>query len=234
VNGTVPPKNAKRGPLVEYLPAIYHRQPFLTQFLLPFEELFHRRDNPAPPSPSDLRPLAELIDNFDRIFDPDPEGAPDDFLPWLASWTAFSLRFDLTGSEQREFLKQIIPLYRRRGTPENLKDLIRVFTKSWPEIDDGPSARPSKRPGAEPTDPAEAPCPHFFSVKIVLPMRTPESPGPANVLRQIGIARAIIELEKPAHTEYKLWPEFPSMRIGEHSTVGVDTLIGTIPKEREG
>ena len=45
------------------------------------------------------------------------------------------------------------------------------------------------------------------------------------------IARALIDLEKPAHTFYELIPVFPSMQIGRHSTVGVDTLLGTAQGE---
>jgi hypothetical protein len=47
----------------------------------------------------------------------------------------------------------------------------------------------------------------------------------------MNIARALIDLEKPAHTFYELVPIFPSMRIGWHSTVGVDTLLGTTQGE---
>ena len=47
-------------------------------------------------------------------------------------------------------------------------------------------------------------------------------------LRQIAITRALIELEKPAHTDYELDWIYPTMQIGVHSTVGVDTLLGTV------
>src|SRR2546430_10478235 len=57
---------------------------------------------------------------------------------------------------------------------------------------------------------------HFFRVTISLPRASQEAQE-----RQMAIATALIELEKPAHTAYKLEPIFPSMRIGrseEHTS----------------
>ncbi len=66
--------------------------------------------------------------------------------------------------------------------------------------------------------------PNHFSVTIRLPIATPDVQ-----LRQSAIARALIELEKPAHTSYDITLLFPTMQIGKTSTIGVDTLIGTGP-----
>ena len=46
--------------------------------------------------------------------------------------------------------------------------------------------------------------------------------------REMEIARSLIELEKPAHTFYELTVNYPSMQIGKHSTVGVDTILGVV------
>jgi phage tail-like protein len=216
--------------LLQHLPAIYAETAFLGQFLVAFEELLFGRDDGgkvggAPPAALE-RLIADLASHFD------PMAAPGDFLPWLASWTAFTLRFDLSQQQQRQFIAKVIPLYRRRGTKGNLIELLRIFTISEPEI----------------TEMATAERPHFFRVTVylapdlptallrvaMLPVAVLRAIGlpervlrPATVLRQIAIAKAIIELEKPAHTEFELDPVFPSMRIGVQSTVGVDTLLGT-------
>jgi hypothetical protein len=43
--------------------------------------------------------------------------------------------------------------------------------------------------------------------------------------------RAIIDLERPAHTYYELITIVPTLQIGKFSTIGKDTLLGDIPKE---
>jgi hypothetical protein len=75
--------------------------------------------------------------------------------------------------------------------------------------------------------------PHSFTVTIQLPPISAFAGHPADypgfIDRQTTIAHALIEAEKPAHTTYQLKPVFPSLQIGVHSTVGVDTLLGTAP-----
>ena len=67
--------------------------------------------------------------------------------------------------------------------------------------------------------------PHIFQVTIRLPRKDPKAQ-----LRQEEISRALIDLEKPAHTKYILHIQFPTMRLQHHSTIGIDTLLGTIPE----
>jgi len=50
---------------------------------------------------------------------------------------------------------------------------------------------------------------HFFTVTISL-----SRADPAVLERQMTIARALIELEKPAHTYYELQAVFPACRSG--------------------
>src|SRR5207244_1734063 len=56
----------------------------------------------------------------------DPARTPEGFLPWLAGWAALSLETDWSVVQQRAFLSRVIPLYRRRGTRENLRELLRI------------------------------------------------------------------------------------------------------------
>jgi P2-related tail formation protein len=201
---TKPPQSG----LLQYLPAVYQEDPFLGRFLLAFEKiLLGRPDSPAadPPDP-DLNPLGleQIIDGLARLYD--PQTTPDEFLPWLSKWTALSLRADMTPRQQRDFLAQIIRLYQYRGTQANLVELLGLFLSATPSIK------------VLDTDP-----PYFFRVTITLPQRQSES----FVRRQQEIANALIELEKPAHTDYTLTVNTPTLQINEHSTVGVDTMLGT-------
>ena len=198
--------------LLDHLPKIYREDPFLGCFLRAFEDLFSG--------------LEEKVADIATYFD--PKETPQEFLPWLASWTAFSLRFDLSVPQQRDFIAKIIPLYRKRGTKWSLEQLLKTFTVSMPTVTEGASAPPFQI-GVHSTIGKDATIgggvPHFFSVTVSLPERQ----APDKQLHQIAIANALIELEKPAHTRFELKPEFPSMQIGKHSTIGKDTLLGTVP-----
>ena len=181
------PQLAQRLPA--FLPAIYREDPFLARYLWAFEQA--------------LIDIEQRIDGLAQFFD--PAQARQDFLPWLSSWVAFTLRADFGLTQQRRFLARVAPLYRRRGTLQNLQELLTIFTR-----------------GGIPTiteDPAQ---PHYFHVAMRLPRDTPDVQ-----LRQSAIAHALIDLEKPAHTYYDLQLLFPTMQIGVTSTIGVDTLLGT-------
>lgn len=202
--------------LLDDLPAIYSQDPFLGQFLLAFEKvLVGIDDGVALPDPGVSAPgkgLEQEIGGLATYFD--PAQTPSAFLPWLAGWVALTLRADLTEIQQRGFLATIVQRYRRRGTMQNLVQLLSIFTVGQPVV-------------------TEDAAPHCFTVTIHLPPITafPGQPAayPPFIDRQITIAHAIISAEKPAHTSFTLNPVFPSLQIGVHSTVGVDTLIGTMP-----
>jgi phage tail-like protein len=249
--------------LLDYLPAIYHDdQEFLSAYLSAFERLLlGRNDGVSIPADStdpnasntvqpdvsntsaqslfdrmqagaEQRSLEETIDLISVLFD--PLNTPKDFLPWLAGWAALSLRADLDEGAQRGFIANIIQLYRRRGTKENLIKLLGIFTQTTPEIDE--EAVPSLFFKANfPQFKKETRHPlHFFKVSVVLP-----DPDEQTVRRKTEIAQALIEMEKPAHTFFELVTMFASMRIGSdyadyadyskvhkyRARLGVDTLI---------
>lgn len=173
------------------LPAIYRDDPFLARYLWAFERIF--------------LDIEQSIAQLPALFD--PAETPAEFLPWLSSWVAFTLRADFSPAQQRRFLARVASLYRRRGTKENLQELLTIFTRgAIPTIEEFPAR------------------PHFFRVTMRLPIDTPEA-----LLRQSAIAHALIELEKPAHADYELNLLFPTMQIEVTSTIGVDTLLGTDP-----
>ncbi len=218
--------------LMNYLPGIYQEDPFLGQFILAFEKLLLGTNEEATfPTSKGLEEiiasgeLEEIIANVALLFD--PHQTPEDFLPWLASWAALTLRADLPPLQQRDFIAQIIPLYRRRGTKENLLKLLKIFTVTQPKIEEMGDLE--CRIGIHSTVGVDMYLgggpPHFFQVTVTLP----QLDSSAEVQRQLEIVKSLIELEKPAHTYYELNPEFPSMQIGVHSTIGADTLLGIWP-----
>lgn len=177
--------------LIALLPAIYREDAFLGRYLAHFERL--------------LLGIEREVDTLSELFD--PMTAREEFLPWLSSWVGFALRADLTTAQQRAFLARIVSLYQRRGTSQNLQELLAIFTIGAPVI-------------TEP--PATSGLTHYFHVTVILPVAVPDV-----LQRQGAIARALIELEKPAHTHYDLELQHSTMQIGHTSTLGVDTLLGT-------
>src|SRR5205814_8738275 len=129
----------------DYLPEIYRDEAFLSRYLSAFEKILIGRDDgvivPDGAEGAYQRSLEETIAGIATLFD--PRITPAEFLPWLASWAALSLRADLDEKQQGDFLANIIRLYRRRGTKDNLIELLKIFTKTKPQVDE--DATPSKK-----------------------------------------------------------------------------------------
>lgn len=130
---------------------------------------------------------------------PEQPQAPEEFLPWLASWLAFSMRADLPETVHRDFIHNLTTLYHWRGTQENLKRVLEYFT--------GLKSTAS-------TVTVNSTDPHCFEVKVDLSALI-ASQALSDVPRLVEIAHALIRREKPAHTRYVLAPMFPSFRLGE-------------------
>ncbi len=147
--------------LLSYLPGIYHTD-FMSRFLGIFE--------------ATSLPIEWTIDNFDLFLSAGT--APDDFLPWLASW--FDITFDSTWTEEqrRTLLNEAHEIYARRGTVWALRRVLEIYTGVSPEIDDQDRK----------LDP--------FTFSVSIPLRKQD-------LEQ-GLVEALIEAHKPAHTNYTL------------------------------
>jgi len=150
-----------------------------------------------------------------RYFIPGPEApeedrAPAEFLEWLSSWVALTLREDWLEVERRRILAEIVPSYRRRGTPDGLKQILAAFT----------GVQPSMITIIEEDEHGGSWPPHYFQVRVKIP-------GILDLARWRSVLEPIIDLEKPAHTYYDLHlSPSATMRVGVTSTVGVDTLLG--------
>ena len=209
---------------IKYLPSIYQDNKFLEGFLLAFEQILTGVSDSNEVPGSDTQGLEEYIDNIHTYFHPGypsknnqidrKETAPTEFLPWLATWVALSLRDDWKEETKRRFISQIVPLYRMRGTKAGLTQILQLYTQEKVNI-------------YEFDDP-----PHYFQVELSLSDRS-------DLARTEAIARAIIDREKPAHTFYSLQLLFPTMRIInnpepdnpeglEPLLLGRNTLLGTL------
>jgi phage tail-like protein len=198
---------------LESLPAVFREADaagdgFLGRFLLAFEHVLHGLgDADVAGFP---RGLAEQLADAARHLD--PERTPREFLDWLAGWVALSLAEDWTEDEQRRFLARAVPLYRLRGTARGLIELLRAYTGDLPvtvyEFDN---------------------VPHYFQVELSLGLSLRDPDFEARKLRRQRTAMAIIDQQKPAHTFYAFrFRDVPTLQIGVHSTVGVDTVLGSV------
>jgi phage tail-like protein len=222
---------------LDSLPAIFRESSeddpeFLGRFLLAFEHVLtgvgeadrpgleETLDGIADPATGELR-LAGVY----RYFEPGPKApeeqrAPAEFLEWLSGWVALTLRADLDELRQRDFIARAASLYRLRGTKRGLEEILRIYTRLGVSVEElqGRMQVAVSRLGKDSFLGGGAP--HFFRVIVRL-----ATTSPAEISYQRQVVRAIVDAEKPAHTHYVLEVETPSLQIGVHSTVGVDTLL---------
>jgi len=224
------------------LPAIYQDDPegqlFLGRFLLAFEHVLTGIGDPDDPG------LEELLDGVrvgaahragaERYFDPglrpgrthagELEQAPSDFLPWLSTWVALTLRADVPDALQRELIAKAIPLYRKRGTRQGLEELIQIYTGMGVTIKEFRGNFQLEVASQLDVDTIlGGGTPFYFHVEVALPTGTRSAPQIAALRR---LLEAIIDAEKPAHTYYTLdFTDFPTMQLDVRATVDVDTLI---------
>ena len=196
------------------------------------------------------------IDHVAEYFDPD--GVPDRrFLEWLASWVDMTFYQDWSLETRRRLLRHAPELYRQRGTPAGLKQILWLIfgikveilehfrlrhwlflnnqstlggrSQLWGnQIINRLQLEENSRIGdfalVGTSDPEHDPFSlyaHRFSVFI------PRALSPPLKERQI---RAVIEDQKPGHTQYTLEKVESRFRVGVQSTVGMDTLVGTYPR----
>ena len=235
---------------LHYLPAIFGEDAFMGRFLLAFERIMTGTIDVTADGKRFLDELGleEIIERIPQFFDPlqihllfrdEAEPDPDkleadrrrlsEFLHWMASWVALSLRADWTAGQQKNFLANIVPLYRSRGTRANLIKLLTIYTGGAPTIDEGEITTFQiglRSTIGKDTIIGEPPA-HFFRVTV----RLGGVAIPAERDRKLQIARALIDLQKPAHTSYELKIASDTMKIGKRSTIGRDTLIGIEAEE---
>jgi len=249
--------SAKASSYLEYLPAIFQEgedgDAFVGRFLKIFEKLLSGIDDLAPDTlptdatelgydifklpiqlSSDINPgIEQTIDKIHEFFD--PELTPAEFLQWLAGWVALILREDWKPLPKRRLIKRIVPLYKKRGTKSGLLEYLRIFDLPNVQLDeDITGLYVGNAPGSEIKTAVGINTfvggllPHFFIVTI----RFSEITSLGFIQEMINETKAIIDLEKPAHTYYALRFDFPGIYVGNapgseiKTAVGINTIIG--------
>jgi phage tail-like protein len=100
---------------LQYLPPIYHDEPFLDMFLQGLETV--------------LTPIEQKVDNFDLYLD--PLVTPAFFLDQLAAWVNITLDERWSEIERRKLLARIGFIQKWRGTKKGLGEHIKMF---YPDV----------------------------------------------------------------------------------------------------
>lgn len=179
---------------LDHLPAFFREDPFAGRFLLAFEAVL---TGGTRFTDSDVEGLEQIVGRIADYLD--PQTTPEDFLPWLAGWVALSLRADWDADTKRGFIREIVPLYRQRGTLASLQRMLEIYLR--------PLGDDVTRDDVVIFDEFDEPA-HFFQVQLTL-----SDANPARLRGTQEIARAIIDQEKPAHTFYALKVVIPTMRL---------------------
>lgn len=105
-----------RSSYLQYLPAVYQEDDqsrvFLDRFLRIFQSTFDGMD--------------QTLDNLWTRFD--PMSVPGSWFNWLASWLAFPINPLWSDSQRRSTLKSAGQIYRLRGTPSGVQQLIKQYS----------------------------------------------------------------------------------------------------------
>lgn len=211
--------------LLDYLPEIYHEDAFLGQYLSAFEAILL-----GPPGGGEGGAAAGLEQKIRKVaayFD--PSETPTEFLQWLSGWVALSLRADLDAFRQREFIRNAVRLYGLRGTKKGLEEVVSIYTRLGASITEtGAPFRVESPPGSRVgvDTMLEGGAPFVFRVLINL-----STTDPAVLKKQREVVTAILDMEKPAHTQFILEVESPTMQIEDNSRVEVNTLLGEPPTD---
>ena len=220
---------------LRFLPRPFHDDPvsrdFLDRFLSYFDTVFAEVEHRITRFPAQLTPQGA------------PEGA---FLAWLAGWFDIEILASWSDATRRAFLAEAMALHRTRGTVAGLRAAIRLhlgLTAPMPALIEGFRVRSYAQRRAVGT----ADLPDGVLRIAGVPLTGPTVPGdtahrfvvvvPAArvpTAESRDALRRLVDLFRPAHTDWQLIAVGPGVRVGCQSTVGVDTLIGTYPDEPLG
>lgn len=162
-------------PLIDYLPAVYAGDQFTVRWTAAMDDV-----------------LATLINRIDCIHGyVDPLLAPDDFVPWLASWFGVLLDDSWSMSAQRAVIAEAVDLFRMRGTMAGLRRHLDVVVDGDVEITESGGTSWSIRPRPEPPNDVD----HWVFVVV-----RPRDPGTISE----AAVEAVIRASKPVHVAHRL------------------------------
>ena len=228
-----------RSTSLEHLPAAYRETPeaedFTERFLSMFDATIEQLDRA-------ITRAAALVD---------AQGVPDEVLPWLGAFLDLAFDSSWTPAERRALIARAPRLYRERGTPAGLAEIIELVTGVKPALVElGPDrafsslgaarvgstrlfGRAAARFRAGRSKLCGAPLKSFgnpdqdplavdaFRFQVLVPKSAAATPEARERLRQL------VDSQKPAHTVASLRVG-GALIVGVRSAVGIDTVLGAI------
>jgi len=192
---------------LEYLPAFYQEdsasKEFLTNYLSIYEAV--------------LSNIESRIEDSPRIFD--AEETPDEFLPWLSSWVGAVKDENWPQEKWRAFLKQAAKLYRKRGTKDELRELIRIYTGKHPYAIVERALLQCDNINADLETVLDDLFGGPYDFCVLLRSKQVRSETDKKVIKRI------IDLEKPAHTCGRLAVLEDQIILNRHTYLGVNTRL---------
>lgn len=215
-----------------YRPASVDDEPFVGHYLKIFEAFLAGRDDSLlggrPITGLDEK-IAGFVDYLDPSLTPIKEDSPLpvlelEFLSYLAGWVALAFDENWDLGKKREWLRTVLSLYKRRGTKEGLTRYLHTFVGNQVTIDEPPGNFVVGETSTVGDDAFIAGAEYYFRVRIAyafgsIPFDVDEWKN-----LQEG-SKAIVDLEKPAHTYYTLDARTPGFILASRSTIASDTLI---------
>jgi phage tail-like protein len=237
-----------RNTSLQYLPATYaadtEGKRFLDEFLSITDAIL-------------LRDIGGRISQLAAYFDPasTPAGAGEepDFLTWLGSWLGLAVERKWPETKRRALVAAAHRLYRLRGTPEGLREHLRIYTgraptiveqfkmRRWLELGAGRLGAKSSLWSADIVNRLQldehAQVGSAQLIDTQDPLRDPfwsaahrfsvfvPAPESAGDAEQADLER-IVAMARPAHTAAKVHLLRRRFRIGYQSFVGIDTVLG--------
>jgi phage tail-like protein len=237
-----------RDTYANFLPTLYRNNGPQSEFLERFLAL----------QQSTLGGLEQAIANLPRLFDPSaaPDGNFPSWLGWLSGWLTFLLDENWTEPQMREYLAEAFDLFQKRGTIEGLRGYLKLYggveahiqepalqTSLWSlgetsllgfttMLAPGPlqgtvlgtSATLDQSNLTEAIDFGAVlfdDVAHRFCIQVYC--------AELNRPGALDAVRAVIEREKPAHTDCHVCVIEPRLLIGLQARVGIDSIVGNGP-----
>ena len=197
-----------------------------------------------------LAPMAAMLDEWEAVSDSrqrllDARIAPQVALPWLAAFVGLVLDPCWPEAAQRRMILEAAPLFRTRGTLASLQRMIELLTDAQVIVIEhfrlrgggvvgNPASIASQavlgggyRVGGRIGEPGSAPLEgavevdfddfaHRFTVTIVAALDD----------TQLMCVRRLIEMHKPAHTDFTLCTAASGLRAGVGAHVGLSSVVG--------
>lgn len=202
--------------------------------------------------PTSIYPKSEF---YDEPEDGVNTAQQNDFILWLSSWVNLLQGEEWSYQKKREILTRILPLYKKRGTIEGMSEYLRIYagsdTAEVTIIDDhlpiivGDKDNsilgvnmviggfPPELPSMEIAEESHVNIdtvisgfpPYYFFVNAAV-----SESGPTALSMTRRVLRKILDMEKPAHTWYRLWVKGPTFYLHDDieeatAILGVNTII---------